>query len=119
MTSKRPGGSGADRRRTAGRGPLLALACTGLLLVFVLAIASCSAIDYNISYAHGYGNTEAVACERAHENADAFAGRCQLEPCTYRSLDVIPDDMDDWEDCNKRLPCYRAAIMIDCPDTSY
>ena len=94
MTNRRSGGFGAGERKTAGRGPLLALACTGLLLVFVLAIASCSAIDYNISYAHGYGNTEAVACERAHENADAFAGRCQLEPCTYRSLDVIPDDME-------------------------
>ena len=97
---------------------LLLLAAGGVLIVALSAV-SCSAIDYNIQYAYGYANTEVTACERAHENADAFAGRCQLEPCTYVSLDVIPDDMDDWEDCNKRLPCYRAAILIDCPDTTY
>ncbi len=101
------------------RRPLSTTKLLTLVALAALSLLTCSGIDYNISYAHGYGNTEAAACERAHENADVFAGRCQLEPCRYRSEDVIPDDMDDWEDCNKRLPCYRATIVIDCPDSSY
>ncbi len=107
---------------TLGKKQWLLLAGAGLLTLTTCVTTVEQApisLDPNLKYAHGYANLEATACERAHENAAFFAGSCQLNPCQTISITDIPPDQSNWDNCNKRMPCYRATIVIDCPDVPF